>query len=204
MSYASPQYDPDGQLHLVPPHHSFWGGAAKGALVAGILAATPRPIRRWCLIFFALSVAIFITAESPHEWWTPESGVRYGEGGVFAGYRFPWFCWVLVVAWVLWCTVGLVRAFALARQCHAVGDTPVQRFRARMNSRVLIAVDGTQRPPQSPTGPSQRPTAPPPAPPMGSNLPATYAPTYWGPKRIETGLSGIVIRDYRSVDPEDL
>jgi hypothetical protein len=206
--------------------HSFWSGAAKGAVFGAILVAVPRPMRRWMLTMLALVIASIYTVQSPHEWWTPESGVEYGYGGNFlgyevpGGYRFPWYCVAIIVALVFWGIFGYVRAWRLCQQLRAVGDTPVERLKARMSSRVLIAVDGTQRPPQRPTGPSQRPTAPPPAPrprpapsspyqsPMGSTLPALYVPTYSGPakpvQRIETTLGGTTIHDHRSVDPEDL
>jgi hypothetical protein len=131
------------------------------------------------------------------------------------GYQFPWYCVLLIAAWFFWLTFGYVRAARLNRRYFEAGQAPVQRLRSWMSSRVLIAVDGSQRPPQGPTGPSQRPTAPPPpkpapapASPMGSNLPTLYVPTYSGPakpvRRIETSLGGTTIHDHRGVDPEDL
>lgn len=208
MAYLKPQYDRDGQLHLTPPpaHHGLTIGDVAFSALIGFL---PRPIRRWWFTMVLLTFAVCYTAQSPHEWWTPESGVPYGEGGVFLGYKFPWYCIAMIVVWCFWFVFGNMRARRLTRQLQAVGDTPVQHLKRRMSGRVLIGVDTTPRPPQGPTGASRGPVAPSPAPrppssPMGSNLPVMWAPTYSGPKRIETGLSGIIIRDYRGVDPEDL
>ena len=208
--------------------HSFWSGAAKGAVFGAILVAVPRPMRRWMLTMLALVLGVIYTIGHARQYVPdgPESYDQYeaimAEQKEFfgTGYQFPWYCVALIIALVFWGTFGYVRAWRLCAQLRAAGDTPVERLKARMSSRVLIAVDGTQRPPQSPTGPSQRPTAPPPAPrprpapsspyqsPMGSTLPALYVPTYSGPakpvQRIETTLGGTTIHDHRSVDPEDL
>ncbi len=199
---------------------SAWNRWGRGLFFGAVLAIAPRPVRRWMLTELALAIAIIYTIQSPHEWWTPESGVEYGYGGNFLGYefplgyRFPWYCVILVFAFVFWFFVGGVRAWILSERLRAVGDTPLQHLRTAVSGRVLVGVDTTQRPPQGPTGPSQRTTAPPPRPrpapasPMGSNLPALYVPTYSGPakpvRRIETGLSGTTIHDHRGVDPEEL
>lgn len=210
MSYAKPVYDENHQLHLVPsPSHHGWG-ALKALAFGAVLVLSPRPMRRWIFTMLALAIAIVVTVQSPHEYWD-------GVGEYPDSYRFPWYCVALIVIFCVWGVFGYLRALRLGRLLAAAGDTPVERLKARMSSRVLIAVDNTQRPPQGPTGPSQRTTRPrspkpapssPWSPPMGSNLPALYVPTYSGPakpvRRIETGLSGTVVHDHRGVDPEDL
>jgi hypothetical protein len=83
---------------------------------------------------------------------------------------------------------------------------------ARATGQAVADALRDQRPPEEPTGPSQRPSAPtpPPAPasPMGSNAPTLWVPTFHGPRkelqRRETTLGGIWMNDHRGVDPDDL
>ncbi len=206
MSYVNAQYDPDGQLHLVPQPHSFWSGAAKGAVFGAILAGVTRPVRRYMLTMLALTFAIIFTIETPSDYWDGVSTPAPEPGD----YRFPWYCIALIITFVVWGIYGGIRAWILNRQIYAAGQAPVQRLKARMSGRAIIAVDTTPRPPQSPTGPSRGPVVDTTATdaPVGSNLPAIWVPTYSGPakpvRRIETGLSGHTIHDHRGVDPEDL
>ena len=86
-------------------------------------------------------------------------------------------------------------------------QSPSAPSRARNN---VIDAPALPPAPQSPTGPSQRPSAPPPAPPapMGTSTSPLWVPTYHGKakpvQRTETSLSGTVMRDRRSVDPDTL
>jgi hypothetical protein len=64
-----------------------------------------------------------------------------------------------------------------------------------------------QRPPQEPTGPSQRTSASQESP-MGSTSPTLWVPTYSGParpvQRREITMGGTVVRDHRRIDPDTL
>ena len=202
----------------------------KGAAFGLTLAVVPRPMRRWMLTMLVLVIAALATLQHTPEVNAWEPGVTAAEwdayqngpdGFMGTGYLIPWYCAALIVAVVVWGIFGYIRALYLCHiyraQQRAAGQTFTQRVRTATNKRVLIAVDGTPRPPQSPTGPSAGTTAPPPpapaAPPtppspMGSTLPKLWVPTYSGPaqpvQRVETSLGGTLIHDHRRVDPDEL
>ena len=167
----------------------------------GALALAPTPMRRWMVSMFLLVVAIIYTVQSPHEYWDHTG--QYPDS-----YRFPWYCIALIIIFCVWGVFGYIRAWRL---CHTVyrDQLPLERLRRFTNQRVLIAYDGTPQqpqPPQSPTAPSPATYGPPPAP--GSGPAPTWVPTYSGPskpvQRIEISTGGIVMRDHRGVDPDDL
>lgn len=80
---------------------------------------------------------------------------------------------------------------------------PYKSTRGRHNT---VVVPRALNAPRGSTGPSQAPSGPPP--PMGSNTPTLWVPTYSGAakpvQRIETSLGGTVMIDRRSVDPDEL
>ena len=197
----------------------------KGAAFGAVLAFAPRPLRRWMLTTLALGLGVLFTIEhapyldpfDPTKSAAEFAAARKAELAFFGlGYQFPWYCKLLIVAFVVWATYGYVRALRLTRRYYAAGQAPTQRLAQRVrtatNKRVLIAVDGTPRAPQGPTEASPAPVAPPPAPApsptVGSTLPKLWVPTYSGPaqpvQRVETSLGGTLIHDHRRVDPDGL
>ena len=191
-------------------------GLATTGVWMGILAFGPSHLRRWMISTFALGCAVLLTVKSPHDYvqdYSGEADYQAYQDWINAwpaGYHFPWYSLVLLAAFVFWLIFGYIRVIRMSRRLAAVGQMPLQRLRRAVSGRVIIGVDTTQRPPQSPTEPSPPTTVPfsPYEPPMGaSTTPTLYIPTYVGaakPLRREITMGGTIMKDARGVDPDTL
>jgi hypothetical protein len=181
-----------------------------------------------------------LAAVAIYGWWKSPSQIKLWLFLIFFGIPIPtllatnWSPILAVTGLLLWLVVffaGLVQVVRLtiwqqqANQQWALQQQAAEEAAAMQDGIRKVRYDHTlaqvtgeavatalvrQRPPESPTGAPQRPTAPKPTPPapMGSTTPTLWVPTYQGPRkelqRRETSLEGIWMNDYRGVDPDEL
>jgi hypothetical protein len=190
--------------------HPVLSGLVWGGLFGLILARSHQAVRRWMLTELALMFAIIYTVEDAPNYLTELSGAEYEaalakQDDFFGlGYQFPWYCTLLVIAFVFWFFVGGLRAWTkvlAAKRAHL--EAPRGPLAPVYDGRAIIDVDEAPRPAQRRTARSERT----PAPPMGSQSPGLYIPTYIGsrrPQRLELTTGGTIIRDDRRIDPDGL
>lgn len=207
MPHVNPVYDAEGHLHLVPkPRPSVLTSMAWGLFVGIPLGFAHQAVRRWMWVELVLLFGIVYTVQSP----TSDYYLDHADGtqGALLGYRFPWYCTAMIIAFCFWGVVGYTRAWRISSAAKRARREALRGPVAPVyDGRVIIDVQEARRPPQGPTGRSARRTPPPPAPTPGSGSPKLFIPTYVGsrrPQRLELTTGGTLIRDDRRIDPDAL